>query len=358
MSPLFQLKAPLIRYRKTNLFFFSKTAIDLQNPNLGPPIQDLVNKTTQLLNTTQEQEREEETKIYSQKGGINNIELNNNRRSLEQTLLDLFEIAKPTLIIFGILFLVSLFVLLQLIYYKHQKNRNQNRYMKHSSSLTNHCHHHHHNHQQTYSNGSSVCGIVGGGGSGSSGSSGSGSANISAGCGLTGTFVDPMLNSLMGRTLSVPGANGGGGGGGFAGAGAGKRYLSYRDHMRKVSAANNDNNNILSTISNGCDFLDIDFVTKLQHQLQMESAAAANQAPSSGGGLDRFNNNNSQRSSTLFNSTANSNSKYDDQISPYAVSSICGSVPSQQQQQQQQQLTAPLSVNSETINALNGINFN
>lgn len=157
--------------------------------DLAPPIENLANaKNPHELANNQTTTTTTSTKLLTEptptkSGGLG--------ASLRQTLEDLFELAKPALIFLGLLSLISSFVLVHLTLIK-RKTRNQNRYMKHQYV-------------------------------GSDASSGASSAIGGApDCG------DPVLSSLMARTLSAPSA--------VSLAGATKKYRSYRDHLRKVAA--------------------------------------------------------------------------------------------------------------------------
>lgn len=130
-------------------------------------------------------------------------------RTLKETLLDLYEISKPTLLGFAILFLIGIIILLQWVYIK-RKNRLENRYIKH----------------HTYSN--------------SSGSGGSGVSSAINGI----DCADSNLENFMNRTISAQSAMSLCGSNGLNNGG-GKKYRSYRDQLRKVAAVNDNSTDLV-----------------------------------------------------------------------------------------------------------------
>lgn len=157
------------------------------DPSMAPPIDGLADsRHPHLLNPSSSYFNNHTTQLVEPR----------RITSLSETLRDLYEIAKPSLIIFGVLCVVGLVILLQFIFIR--KRARENRYMKHQYSTS-------------------------GGGSGTSSAIGG-----SLDC-------DPVLSSLLGRTLSAPSAS--------SLTGASKKYKSYRDHMRKVAAASDLVNN-------------------------------------------------------------------------------------------------------------------
>lgn len=157
--------------------------------NLAAPIQDLAHSAGphQINQTTPLEEPKEATMKDS------NSELD--RKALKRILADLYEVLRPTLAVCCLVLLLSLSVA-QLVVFLW---RRRSQYKKH--------HHHHHY------------------------SAGSGSSATSSVVGSS-FDCDPVLKSLMGRTLSAPMTSSS-----SLVAGASKKYRSYRDHLRKVAAA-------------------------------------------------------------------------------------------------------------------------
>lgn len=197
--------------------------------NLGPPIDNLVNKDLYELNRTTSLQVPTTHQLPNQKAAL----------SLRETLANLYELIRPTLILSGCLLLIAFLILNLFLYFKRRSQfRNQSRYMKHCPSL-----------QQQYSISSNH----------SNGSSSNGSSSLNNGHGNPlssgALLIDPVLTSLIGRTLSAGGANHNnaahhlsGSNGQLNGAGGGKKFKSYRDQLRKVAATNDylDANFILS----------------------------------------------------------------------------------------------------------------
>ena len=158
--------------------------------NMAPPIDDLANsrRPHQLANGTDDLSSPVAPEVAANAGP---------RRvnSLSETLRDLYELAKPTLLLLALLCLLAFIGLLQFVFIR--KRAQENRYVKHQ---------------------------YGSGGSGGSSSGASSALGGSLDC-------DPVLSSLLGRTLPAPAAS-------SLGQTAKKSYKSYRDHMRKVAAAN------------------------------------------------------------------------------------------------------------------------
>lgn len=155
--------------------------------------------------------------------------------SLKETLADLYELAKPTLIIFGFMLLASAIVVLQLVYIR-RRNR-QNRYMKHQYS-----------------------------GSGSSNASSALGCSGSSASSNTATTADPVLDSLMSRTLSAPST--------VTLSGASKKYKSYRDHLRKVAATSDLVANDLVD-----EYFAVAAAAAAAHQQQQQQANNSNELP-------------------------------------------------------------------------------
>lgn len=189
--------------------------------NLARPIDDLANAKNPHELPAKESGETNGTRLTEPTGIVV-------RRTLKQTLEDLYELAKPMLIIVGLLGFMSSIVLLYLTLIR-RKTHNQNRYMKHQ--------------------------YVGSGAS----------SNASSAIGGAPDCGDPVLSSLMARTLSAPSA--------VSLAGATKKYRSYRDHMRKVAAVQDH-----MMVGAEGDFIDGYFGPPPAH-LQQISGSLSDQAP-------------------------------------------------------------------------------
>lgn len=192
--------------------------------NLARPIDDLANaKNPHELPADTDNNETNSTRLTEPATGIVV------RRTLKQTLEDLYELAKPMLIIVGLLGFMSSIVLLYLTLIKRRRH-NQNRYMKHQ--------------------------YVGSGAS----------SNASSAIGGAPDCGDPVLSSLMARTLSAPSA--------VSLACATKKYRSYRDHMRKVAAVQDH-----MMVGAEGDFIDGYFGPPAPAHLQQISGSLSDQAP-------------------------------------------------------------------------------
>lgn len=203
------------------------TAIVNMNSSLAPPLEDLLSRDIQHLNPDITKQRD----LYLAQQNFT-TQLSPDPFSSSQTptrrvstlwgtLLDLYEISKPTLLGFTILLLISIIILLQWIYIR-RKNRLENRYIKH----------------HTYSN--------------SSGSGGSGTSSAINAI----DFGDSHIDSLIHRTISAQSAMSLSGNNNGALTG-GKKYRSYRDQLRKVAAVNDNATDLVGVAGIGSDLVNV-----------------------------------------------------------------------------------------------------
>lgn len=210
-----------------------RSVFNLDATNLAPPIADLpllkdpqqVNQQSQDGGQTRQQDKTTSEEVSFVRQQQNNFttqldQLAPTRRvsSLRETLQDLYELSKPTLVGFGVLLLISLIILVQWAYTK-RKNRLENRYIKHHA----------------YSS-----------------SSGSGTSGASSAINAAIDCADPLLKSLMSRNLSAQSAMSLSANSGQSNGGA-KKFRSYRDQLRKVAAVNDS---VQGDIVVGSDLID------------------------------------------------------------------------------------------------------
>lgn len=183
--------------------------------NIAPPIKDVheTNEPTKLEDLPADQRKFFTTSVISNSNSNSNSDSTPpatvKMRTLKETLLDLYEISKPTLLGFAILFSISIIILLQWVYTK-RKNRLENRYTKHHA----------------YSN-----------------SSGSGGSGVSSAINAI-DCADSNLENFMSRTISAQSAMSLCGNNGLNN-GLGKKYRSYRDQLRKVAAVNDNSTDLV-----------------------------------------------------------------------------------------------------------------
>lgn len=183
----------------------------MNNTNLGAPIEELINARPPADHHADSNNHT--TRLHESIAST---------KSVQEAVRALFELAKPVLSIVGVLALIGLLVGLQLIYMRRRSSccQSSNRYMKH---------HHHQSYGSSASSSAGAC----------SAGSGTGGSASSAGSGILDR--DPVLSTLLGRTLSAPSscAKAAAAAATLAGGGS-KKYRSYRDHMRKVAAVQED----------------------------------------------------------------------------------------------------------------------
>lgn len=192
-----------------------ETALVNMKTSLAPPIDDLLSRDVQHLIPEAKQRGDSSlakqnyttTQLSPDHPPSTITATTTTRRvsTLKETLLDLYEISKPTILGFAVLLLITIIILAQWAYIR-RKNQLENRYIKH----------------HTYSN--------------SSGSGGSGvsSAINAIDCGDSHHIVDSLINRTISAqsAMSLSGNNNG--------LTVGKKYRSYRDQLRKVAAVNDN----------------------------------------------------------------------------------------------------------------------